>query len=78
MKKVRNAVTFLSSVIRHNNKEMLKAAKLLGLLGDARNQLMYAEGDFGGRRQGAIQHINSAVNEIRAFEVDRYSSRYGR
>ena len=76
MKKISKAVSFLSLVIRHNNREMLKAAKLLGLLGEAKNQLLYARGDFGGGRESALQHINIAVNEIRMFERNKDVYRY--
>ena len=64
MKKDGKAVTFLSLGIGHN-KEMVRAAKSLEA---ARHHLLYAKGNFGGYREDAIQHIDSAVDDIRAFE----------
>ena len=74
MKKPRKAITFLSLGTLHN-QEMLKAAKSLE---NARNRILYAKGDLGGRREDAIQHINSAVDDIRAFEENASVHRYDR
>ncbi len=71
MKNDRKAVLFLSLGTPHNS-EMVKAARALA---DARTHLLYAKGDFGGRREDAIQHINSAVDDLRAFEEHGYHSR---
>jgi hypothetical protein len=76
MKKIGRAVSFLSLMIRHNNRERLKAAKLLGLLGEAKNRLLYARGDFGGGREIALQHINIASDEIRMSEKNKDVYRY--
>ena len=73
MKKYDKAVTFLSLGIPHNS-ELLKATELLT---DARNYLLYAKSDFGGNREDAIQHINWAVDEIRAFEENGRHHCYG-
>lgn len=73
MRKTTKAVMFLSTG-NQPNPEMLKATKLLV---DARNQLLYAKGDFGGCREDAIQHINNVVDEIRAFEENGRHHSYG-
>ncbi|HEY5038515.1 MAG TPA: hypothetical protein VIJ93_05520 [bacterium] len=64
MIKSEKAVTFLSLGNQYN-QEMLKAAESLV---DAKNHLLFAKGDLGGHREEAIQHINSAVDEIRSYE----------
>jgi hypothetical protein len=74
MKKSGKAVTFLSLGVQHD-QVMLKAAKSLT---DARNHLLYAKGNLGAWREDAIQHINSAVDDIRAFEENGHHRRYGR
>ena len=71
MKKTGKFVTLLSLGIRHN-PELLKAVQLLE---EAKNHLWYAEGDFGGRRSRAIQHVNEAVDEIREMEEKGYPHR---
>jgi len=73
MKKDGKAVAFLSLGIVHN-RELVKATELLT---DARNYLLYARSDFGGYREEAIQHVNCAVDEIRAFEETGRHNRYG-
>ena len=64
MKNSGKAVTFLSLGNQHN-LQMVRAVRSLS---NARRRLMYAKGDLGGRREDAIQHINSAVDDIRKFE----------
>lgn len=73
MKKTGKPVMFLNLGVEHN-VEMLKAAQLLA---DARTHLLYAKSDLGGRREGAIEHINSAVDELRAIDENGHYHRHG-
>jgi hypothetical protein len=64
MKKSEVVEPFLSLVVRHN-RERSKAAKSLA---DARNHLLCAKGDLGGRRGDVFQHLQGAFDDIRSFE----------
>ena len=73
MKKGRKAVTILNKGIWHNTGK-LKAAKSLA---DARNHILYAKGDLGGRPEDAFRYIEGAMDVNSVFEENGHHYRSG-
>jgi|GEM_PF-5907069 hypothetical protein len=64
MSKANKTMDFLTMGLRHEN-DLTRAMKSLA---DAKNYLLYAEGNVGGHREDVLLHIKKAADEIKAYQ----------